>query len=87
MDKATFEAHGKHLIAGEWVAGETRFTTAPAHGPAQEFSVGTPDHVEAACRAAEEAFWSFGYSTRQARADFLNAIADEIEAREVMTSP
>ena len=81
MDKATFEAHGKHLIAGEWVAGEARFTTAPAHGPAQEFSVGTPDHVEAACRAAEEAFWFFGFSTRQARADFLNAIADEIEAR------
>lgn len=34
-----------------------------------------------ACEAAEEAFWSYGYSTRHERATFLRAIADEIEAR------
>ena len=72
---------GKHLIAGDWVAGEATFDTAPAHGPSHAFSVGTPAHVEAAAKAAEEAFWSYGYSSRAERAAFLNKIADEIEAR------
>ena len=47
---------GKHLIAGEWVAGDATFTNEPAHGPVHEFSVGTPAHVDAAVNAAEEAF-------------------------------
>lgn len=82
LDKATFTPHGKHLIAGEWVAGDATFASQPAHGPAHDFSVGTPAHVATACAAAEEAFWSYGYSGRDARAAFLNAIADEIEARD-----
>jgi alpha-ketoglutaric semialdehyde dehydrogenase len=53
----------------------------PAHGPAHAFSVGTPALVDAPAKAAEAAFWSYGYSSREARAAFLNAIADEIEAR------
>ncbi|MFZ7092889.1 aldehyde dehydrogenase (NADP(+)) [Primorskyibacter sp. 2E233] len=77
----TFTPHGKHLIAGEWIEGATKFTSEPAHGDAHDFSVGTPALVDQACAAAEEAFWTYGYSTRQERADFLNAIADEIEAR------
>jgi alpha-ketoglutaric semialdehyde dehydrogenase len=77
----TFTPHGKHLIAGDWVAGEATFKSDPAHGEAHDFSVGTPAHVDAACAAAEEAFWSYGYSSRAERAAFLNAIADEIEAR------
>ncbi|MCL4133870.1 UNVERIFIED_CONTAM: hypothetical protein GTU68_022529, partial [Idotea baltica] len=77
----TFEPHGKHLIAGNWVAADATFTSEPAHGPSHDYSIGTPDLVDTACKAAEDAFWSYGYSTRQARADFLNAIADEIEAR------
>ncbi|MEY8829538.1 aldehyde dehydrogenase (NADP(+)) [Sedimentitalea sp. XS_ASV28] len=82
MDGTTrFTPHGKHLIAGDWVAAETTFQSEPAHGPAYDFSVGTPDLVDAACQAAEEAFWTYGYTTRAARADFLDAIADEIEAR------
>jgi alpha-ketoglutaric semialdehyde dehydrogenase len=76
-----FMPHGKHLVAGEWCAGAQTFESAPAHGSAHAFSVGTPEHVERACEAAEEAFWSYGYSTRAERADFLNRIADEIEAR------
>ena len=40
-----------------------------------------PDLVNRACEAAEEAFWSYGYSSRKERAAFLRAIADEIEAR------
>lgn len=76
-----FEPHGKHLIAGEWKAGNTTFTSEPAHGPNYDFPVGTPELVDSACQAAEEAFWSYGYSTRKERAVFLNTIADEIEAR------
>ena len=72
---------GHHLIAGEWVAGDATFASEPAHGEAHDFSVGTPAHVDAAVKAAEDAFWSYGYSTRAERAAFLNAIADEIEVR------
>ena len=77
----TFQPHGKHLIAGDWVLGDTTFTSSPARGSAHAFSVGTPAHVEAACQAAEDAFWSYGYSSREDRAAFLNRIADEIDAR------
>ena len=72
---------GKHLIAGDWVAGAATFQSEPAHGPANTFPVGTPDLVDQAAKAAEEAFWTFGYSTREDRARFLNTIADEIDAR------
>ncbi len=81
LDKSVFTPHGKHLIAGEWVAGDATFSSEPAHGPAHDYSVGTPALVDRACEAAEEAFWSYGYSTREERAAFLNAIADEIDAR------
>lgn len=77
----TFTPHGKHLICGKWVGTETVFASEPATGSAHNFSVGTPALIDQAAQAAEEAFWSYGYSSRQARADFLNAIADEIEVR------
>lgn len=77
----TFTPHGKHLIAGHWIATEDTFASHPAEGPSHDFSVGTPDLVDSAVQAAEEAFWVFGYSGRDTRAAFLNAIADEIEAR------
>lgn len=78
----TFTPHGKHLIAGDWVAGEASFSSEPAHGDAHSFSVGTPALVDAAVRAAEDAFWTYGYATREIRAAFLNTIADEIDARD-----
>lgn len=81
LDTANFTPHGKHLIAGEWVASGQTFASEPAHGPAHEFSVGTVDLVNSACEAAEEAFWTYGYTSREERALFLEAIADEIEAR------
>lgn len=77
----TFTPHGKHLIAGEWVAGEEKFTSSPAAGPAHDFSVGTVDLVNQACEAAEDAFLTYGHSSREDRAVFLEAIADEIDAR------
>ena len=81
MMSDTFTPHGKHLIAGAWVAGDTTFASEPAHGAAFDYSVGTPALVDAACEAAEEAFWTYGYSSRESRAVFLEAIADEIDAR------
>lgn len=77
----SFAPHGKHLIAGDWVASEQTFMSEPANGEAHAFSIGTPSLVDQACRAAEDAFLSYGYSSRADRAAFLNAIADEIEAR------
>ncbi|OAN71293.1 2,5-dioxovalerate dehydrogenase [Rhodobacteraceae bacterium EhC02] len=78
--------HGKHLIAGSWVACAATFQSEPAHGPRRTFSSGTVELIDQAAEAAEAAFWSYGYSTRAERADFLDAIADEIEARaEIIT--
>ncbi len=77
----TFTPHGKHLIAGEWVGSEQSFKSEPATGPAHDYSVGTVALVNRAAEAAEDAFWTYGYSSRADRAAFLNAIADEIDAR------
>ncbi len=80
-DTSIFTPHGRHLIAGDWVLGAASFRSEPAHGAAHEFAVGTPELVDRACQAAEAAFWSYGYASREERAAFLDAIADEIEAR------
>ncbi|CAI2494258.1 aldehyde dehydrogenase (NADP(+)) [Serratia ficaria] len=77
----SFTPHGKHIIAGEYVATDQTFTNKPVHGPVSHFSVGTAELVDRACQAAEAAFWHYGYSMREERATFLHAIADEIEAR------
>lgn len=50
-------------------------------GPTHEFSVGIVDLVNHAVEATEETFWSYGYATRGERVTFVDAIADEIDAR------
>ncbi len=77
----TFTPHGQHLIAGQWIASTPTFSSAPAHGPARDFGIGTPALVDHACAAAEEAFLSYGSATAKTRSAFLTAIADEIDAR------
>lgn len=77
----SWKPHGKHLIAGEWLAGDKTFASSPASGPSHTFAAGTAELVTQACDAAEDAFWTYGYTTREERAAFLDAIADEIEAR------
>ncbi|WP_424832093.1 aldehyde dehydrogenase (NADP(+)) [Ruegeria sp.] len=72
---------GKHLIAGNWTGSEASFSSDPAHGPSHDFSVGTPADVDAAAQSAEQAFLTFGWSSRADRAALLRAIADEIDAR------
>ncbi|MFU8865432.1 MAG: aldehyde dehydrogenase (NADP(+)) [Rhodobacterales bacterium] len=78
---ATFTPHGKHLIGGVWVASPSEFSSDPAHGEAHRFHVGTPELVDRACKAAEEAFATYAWTSREARAAFLDTIADEIDAR------
>jgi alpha-ketoglutaric semialdehyde dehydrogenase len=77
----TYAPHGKHLIAGDWIATDARFQNEPAAGPVHDFSVGTVELVNRACEAAEAAFWSYGFAPRAERAAFLDTIAEEIEAR------
>jgi len=77
----SFKPRGKHLIAGEWVGGQETFSSDPVTGPSHKFAVGTSAEVDRAARAAEEAFWSYGATSRADRAAFLRTIADEIEAR------
>ncbi len=72
---------GKHLIAGEWTGGGKTFQSTPAHGPGHSFASGTPADVDAAVKAAEDAFVTYGWSTRAERAAFLRKIADEIDLR------
>ena len=77
----TFKPTGNHLIAGDWIGGGDTFMSEPSSGPAHAFSVGTEELIDKAILAAEEAFGSYGKTSRESRAKFLNAIADEIEAR------
>ncbi|AJY45815.1 aldehyde dehydrogenase (NADP(+)) [Martelella endophytica] len=77
----TYTPHGKHLIGGEWTAADITFSSAPASGTPHEFSEASEELIDEAVKAAEAAFWSYGYSSRKERAAFLERIADEIEAR------
>ena len=70
---------GQHFIAGKWVKGDATFSSEPSSGSSHEFAVGRVADVNAAVEAAEAAFETFGYSSREERAAFLNAIADEID--------
>lgn len=70
---------GTHLIAGKWVSSTSTFTNEPVSGDADSFCAGTPELVDQACQAAEDAFWTFGYSSRESRAALLRAIATEID--------
>ncbi len=78
---STYEPHGRHLIAGEWVSGGKTFTSDPAIGGPSHYGAGGAAEIDRAVRAAEEAFATYGWSSREARAALLEAIADAIEAR------
>jgi NADP-dependent aldehyde dehydrogenase len=72
---------GQHLIAGDWIGGTDSFANMPVEGAPDRFAVGTAAHVDAAVVAAEAAFPDYAALSRAARAAFLRAIAEEIEAR------
>jgi NADP-dependent aldehyde dehydrogenase len=77
----SFTPQGANLIDGNWVRSQNSFTSQPVSGAPQSFSVATEEQVHQACVAAEEAFVAYSQASRQQRADLLNMIADEIEAR------
>ena len=72
---------GKHLVAGEWVSGDSTFESSPATGTPHSYPNGTRALVDQAAAAAEAAFASFAGMQRSARAAFIQRIADEIDAR------
>lgn len=72
---------GKSLVAGEWLASDETFDSAVVSGAPDTFYRGTPEMVDRAAKAAEEAFWSWGYSKGAERVAFLRLLAEEIEAR------
>lgn len=69
------------LVAGQWIGSNETFTNEPVTGAPDSFAQGTAEMVDQACAAAEEAFWSYGYSSAEDRAAFLEEVATEIDAR------
>ena len=59
----TWTPTGRHLIAGEWVESAIAFASDPARGAPARFAVGTAAQIDRAPKAAEDAFWSYGYSS------------------------
>ena len=72
---------GQHLIAGNWVDGGTPFQSAPVTGAPLTVQCGGQSQIDAAVKAAEDAYITYGWTSRAARATFLEVIADEIDAR------
>lgn len=69
---------GEHLIDGAWAGSEASLASVvPGRVPVAQ---ATSDQIDAACRAARRDFRAFAWSSRDARAAFLRAIAEEIEA-------
>jgi alpha-ketoglutaric semialdehyde dehydrogenase len=72
---------GQHLVAGEWLAGESTFQSRYTTGHGETFPNASRELVDVAAKAADKAFTSFGSSTPASRAGLLRAIAIEIEKR------
>lgn len=70
---------GKHLIAGQWIEADKTFRSATINQTDADFAVGRVSDVANAVTAAEQAFETYGYTSRTVRAEFLNKIADEID--------
>ncbi|MFU8824063.1 aldehyde dehydrogenase (NADP(+)) [Yoonia sp.] len=75
------ELSGQHLINGAWVDGGSAFQSDPVTGPTLTVLSGGKPEADAAMQAAEQAFATYGWTSRETRAAFLDAIADEIDAR------
>lgn len=81
---AATELTGRMIIAGTPVSGTGERIRAihPSTGAelAPAYAWGGPSEVDRACAAAEEAFDAYRATSREQRAEFLETIADEIEA-------
>ncbi|MCA8879320.1 MAG: aldehyde dehydrogenase (NADP(+)) [Rhodobacteraceae bacterium] len=72
---------GQHLIDGVWTGGGGQFRSAPTRGKERDFASGGAAEIDRAAQAAEAAFGLYGWTSREERAAFLEAISDEIEVR------
>jgi 2,5-dioxopentanoate dehydrogenase len=81
---------GEFLLAGEWVRGTEGSVHAidPATGERLDppFGMASTMHADLAANAAREAFAEFRRTTPQRRAEFLELIADNIDARHDLIS-
>ena len=77
----SYAPHGRHLIAGDWVAGEATFRSAPATGEASTSPSARPTWSTAPPRRPKRPLPPMATTSREERAAFLEPIADEIEAR------
>ncbi|MEN7341778.1 MAG: aldehyde dehydrogenase (NADP(+)) [Pseudomonadota bacterium] len=72
--------HGKQLIAGQWVAGDDTFRSTPVSGAPDVFTVATSEQARTAAEQASFAFPAFADTSRAQRAQFLETIADAMQA-------
>ncbi|MGR3374899.1 aldehyde dehydrogenase (NADP(+)) [Pseudooceanicola nanhaiensis] len=75
------ELTGQHLIDGQWTPGGGSYTSDPTTGEGFTVCSGGAAEIDRAAKAAEVAFRTYGWTSREERARFLETIADEIEAR------
>ena len=84
MMSSTTDLTGQMIIAGSPVRGSGAEIRGfdPSSGTELDpvYRYGDASHVEAACAAADAAFGDYRATTREQRASFLEAIADNIEA-------
>ena len=71
---------GNQLIQGDWKGTGDMFANMPVDGEADSFRNATADEIDQAVTAAEAAFPAYAALTREARAEFLEAIAEAMEA-------
>ena len=69
---------GKHLIAGQWMGGETTFTPENMTAQSVDFFDGSDEIVNLAVNAASTAFFQYSQSLDSERATLLRSIAEEI---------
>lgn len=77
----TYQIRGQHFIASEWASTSEKFSSRPHSGTPNEFSKGSAVIVASAVQAAENCFLEYAATTRTQRANFLRAIAEEIDLR------
>lgn len=74
---------GKHFISGQWISSEKTFDAVAADGGTSgppAFADGGAGEADAAVQAAEQAFYDYAALPSARRAEFLRAIAREIDA-------
>lgn len=71
---------GKHLIAGQWLSGQTTFRSSPWRGIGREYAQGRAADVDRAVEQADAAFETYSLVDRLSRAELLDSIAVEIES-------